>query len=68
VDAAGERRCRDIIDGGGALRHPRPGRLAVLAVVVLVAAFVQGAGGFGFALVAAPVVGLVDAALLVLSG
>ncbi|WP_405621484.1 sulfite exporter TauE/SafE family protein [Streptomyces sp. NBC_01511] len=40
------------------------GALALLAVVVAVAAFVQGASGLGFALVVAPVVGMLDPTLL----
>lgn len=36
----------------------------LLGVTVLVAAFVQGSAGMGFAMVAAPVVGLVDPALV----
>ncbi|TDD85403.1 sulfite exporter TauE/SafE family protein [Saccharopolyspora karakumensis] len=38
--------------------------LAVIALVVAVAAFVQGSTGVGFALIVAPVVGLVEPALL----
>ncbi|WP_019359718.1 sulfite exporter TauE/SafE family protein [Streptomyces sp. AA1529] len=38
--------------------------LALLAATVAVAAFVQGAGGLGFALIVAPVAGLVDPELL----
>ncbi|MEU7553758.1 sulfite exporter TauE/SafE family protein [Streptomyces sp. NPDC044571] len=38
--------------------------LVVLAVTVAVAAFVQGAGGLGFALIVAPVAGLLDPALV----
>ncbi|MGA4953393.1 sulfite exporter TauE/SafE family protein [Streptomyces lydicamycinicus] len=38
--------------------------LAVLAVVVAAAAFVQGASGLGFALIVAPVAGLLDSGLL----
>lgn len=36
----------------------------LMGVVVLLAAFAQGSTGMGFALIAAPVIGLVDAALL----
>lgn len=38
--------------------------MAVLAVTVAVAAFVQGASGLGFALIVAPVAGLLDPALM----
>ncbi|WP_119294988.1 sulfite exporter TauE/SafE family protein [Streptomyces sp. YIM 130001] len=38
--------------------------LAVLAVTVAVAAFVQGGSGFGYALIVAPVAGLIDPGLL----
>lgn len=38
--------------------------LLIMASVVLIAAFVQGATGFGFALLAAPVIGIVRPALL----
>lgn len=38
--------------------------IAVLAVVVAVAAFVQGSSGMGFALIATPVMGIVQASLL----
>lgn len=38
--------------------------LAVLAVTVAVAAFVQGSSGLGFALIVAPVAGMLDPALL----
>ncbi len=38
--------------------------VAVMGLAVLVAAFVQGATGFGFALIVAPVVGLIDPRLL----
>ncbi|MEU3827610.1 TSUP family transporter [Streptomyces sp. SID486] len=40
------------------------GMLAVLALTVAAAAFVQGASGLGFALIVAPVAGLLDPALL----
>ncbi|MCC5474747.1 sulfite exporter TauE/SafE family protein [Streptomyces sp. NPDC059680] len=40
------------------------GTLAVLAVTVAAAAFVQGASGLGFALIVAPVAGLLDPGLL----
>lgn len=40
------------------------GVLVLLAAVVTVAAFVQGTSGLGFALIVAPVVGLVDPGLL----
>ncbi|MFF5973138.1 sulfite exporter TauE/SafE family protein [Streptomyces sp. NPDC012769] len=40
------------------------GELAVLAVTVAVAAFVQGSSGLGFALIVAPVAGILDPALL----
>lgn len=55
-----------MIDGlGGGLSHGLGGgALALLAVVVAVAAFVQGASGLGFALVVAPVVGMLDPTLL----
>lgn len=38
--------------------------LLILAAAVLIAAFVQGATGFGFALLAGPVIGIVQPALL----
>lgn len=41
-----------------------PGVIAALAAVVLVAAFVQGTTGVGFALIAAPVVGILRPGLL----
>lgn len=41
-----------------------PVTLAVLAVTVLVAAFVQGGSGLGFALIVAPVAGIVDPGLV----
>ncbi|MGR8008606.1 sulfite exporter TauE/SafE family protein [Streptomyces hypolithicus] len=41
-----------------------PETVAVLAVTVAVAAFVQGSSGLGFALIVAPVAGLVDPGLL----
>ncbi|MFG2603499.1 sulfite exporter TauE/SafE family protein [Streptomyces sp. NPDC048514] len=40
------------------------GTLAVLALTVAAAAFVQGASGLGFALIVAPVAGLIDPGLL----
>lgn len=44
-----------------------PAVIALLSVVVLVAAFIQGASGMGFALVFAPVAGLVAAELMPLA-
>ncbi|MFD4698895.1 hypothetical protein [Streptomyces niveus] len=44
------------------------GVIALLAAVVTLAAFVQGTSGLGFALIVAPVVGLVDPGLLPVSG
>ncbi|GAA3756218.1 hypothetical protein HDA32_004081 [Spinactinospora alkalitolerans] len=41
-----------------------PATLLLLAVVVAVAAFVQGSSGLGFALIVAPVTGLLDPTLL----
>ncbi|MFD5567613.1 sulfite exporter TauE/SafE family protein [Streptomyces cadmiisoli] len=41
-----------------------PGTLAVLAVTVAVAAFVQGSSGLGFALIVAPVAGILDPGLV----
>ena len=44
--------------------EPSGAGLAVLAVTVLAAAFVQGGSGVGYALIVAPVAGLVDPGLL----
>lgn len=41
-----------------------PGTLTVLALTVALAAFVQGSSGLGFALIVAPVAGILDPGLL----
>lgn len=41
-----------------------PGAIVALSSIVIVASFVQGSGGFGFALIATPIIGIVQADLL----
>jgi uncharacterized protein len=50
--------------GGAAVRALRVSTYAVLGPTVLIAAFVQGATGLGFALISGPVVGMVAPRLL----